>query len=265
MPTCYSILPDRFADNRHKSLERGLSRLGYTVRHGTGPPADERDLLITWTRNKGNKHFTATAFEEQGGRVIVAEEAYIRKIGGVQYFALSLHDHNGAGYTYEGGPERWESFGIPVKDWRKEGTRILVREQRGIGSPLMASPSGWHDETAREVRQHTSKKVEIRNHPKGKNYRPDAPGNGRLQDMPDVWAICTWASAIAIESLLEGIPVFLGAPHSIVEAACNRDLTRIDAPAYPNRLPALLRMAWAQWSVAEIEDGTAFARLLEAT
>lgn len=255
MPTCFNLVPDRFGDGRHEAMWGGLARIGYEVREGAGTPKDERDVLLTWTRHQGRKEDACKAFERQGGTVIVAEEGYIRRLHGEHWVALSLHDHNGAGYTPHGGPERWrDRFRLPLKPWRKPGSRVLVREQRGIGSSKMASPPDWHNQTAKRLQ--TTRSVEIRRHHKNE------PDQAPLKDMPDVHAVVTWGSSIAVEALIEGIPVFLGAPRSIVEDACNRDFGRIDDPTYPDRLPALERMAWGQWSLDEIRTGEPFDVLL---
>ena len=57
------------------------------------------------------------------------------------------------------------------------------------------------------------------------------------------------------------MPVFYEAPALICSGACERGIEAIEAPRRPDRLPALERLAWAQWSLAEIESGAPFARL----
>ena len=77
----------------------------------------------------------------------------------------------------------------------------------------------------------------------------------------DCHAVVTWASAIAARALVAGVPVLYEAPSLICAGACRRGINGIEAPRYSDRLPALERLAWAQWSLAEIESGLPFARL----
>ncbi len=267
--TAYSILTDRFADGRHRAIEAGLEACGYRLERGEGSPGGADDLLVTWTVQRGHKEAAARRFEAAGGRVIVCEEAYFRRVGGDKHFALALHDHNGAGSWPAGGPERWQAFGIEPKPWRPPSPRrrgtghILVREPRGSGSERLASPPGGHLAMAERLKALTDRPVVIRWHPKSRA----APEKARAQPPLDealegCWAVVTWASAIAGQALVAGVPVFVEAPRHVLDGAVNRGVAAIDAPACPDRLPAFRRLAWAQWSMTEIENGRAFERLL---
>ena len=259
MPTAYSILPDRFEDGRHEAIKAGLRRAGYTVIQGHGVPRDERDVLVTWTVHRGAKEDAARAFEAAGGRVIVCEEAYFRIVGGEKCFALALHDHNGAGRWRIGGPERWAGFGIALRPWRAPGRHIVVREQRGIGSSVMASPPMWHDQVIAEIRKRTDRPAVLRFHPKSRMYRNEAAAQPGLMDqLEGAHAMVTWASADAVAALAAGVPVFYRAPHWICEGAARHCLDDIETPFRADRLPAFERLAWAQWRRGEIETGEAF-------
>ncbi|MFQ6016776.1 MAG: hypothetical protein ACE5KF_01145 [Kiloniellaceae bacterium] len=264
MPTAYSVLPDRFGDDRHGIIEAGLETAGWRVERGFGNPGSPADVLITWTVHRGLKESNARAFEAAGGRVLVCEEAYFRRVNGEKHFAIALSDHNGAGRWYVGGPERWASFGIEVKPWRKYGHHILVREQRGIGSAKMASPPGWHDDVMARLRAMTDRPLVFRAHPKSRAYPDKAVRQPPLeQALQGAHAVVTWASSIAGHALVAGVPVFYEAPHIVCEGACKRGLADIESPATGDRLPALERLAWAQWSISEIERGRPFRHLLE--
>ncbi len=75
-------------------------------------------------------------------------------------------------------------------------------------------------------------------------------------------AVVTWASGIAARALVAGVPVFYEAPAIVCAGACTRGLEGIESPRTPDRLPALERLAWAQWSVSEIARGLPFEYLL---
>lgn len=262
MKTAWNILPDRFADQRHELIANGLRRKGYRVEKvavGAEPrPQSSDDVLVTWTVHRGLKEQMARRFEAAGGRVIVCEEAYFRRAqGGQKHFALSLHDHNGAGITPMGSG-RWAQMGIEVAPWRTPGEHLVVREQRGIGSSEMGSPPGWHQHAATKLRAAGFRVIE-RAHPK---YRQvEEPLDWVLAN---ACAVVTWASSIAGKALVLGVPVIYCAPHSIVEEACRRGLDWVATPMRDDaaRDRALERLAWGQWSMAEIHTGTAFDHLL---
>jgi hypothetical protein len=257
LANAFSLLPDRFADNRHGAIEAGLEAAGWRIEKGYGPPRSPEDVLVTWTVHRGAKERAARAFEAAGGRVVVCEEAYFREIEGERHFAIALHDHNGAGRWRCGGPERWVSFGIEVKPWRNRGEHIVVREQRGIGSERMASPPLWHDRTSARLRELSKRPVVLRRHPK------IDPGQAPLAELLNgAHAVVTWASSIAAQALVLGVPVIYEAPRIVCASACNRGLDKIETLAKPDRLPALERLAWAQWSVSEIARGDPFRFLM---
>ncbi len=274
-PVAFSILPERFADGRWRAILEGLKATGYQVRHdqrwrGAGLPDDcraksRRDLLVTWTRNKGPIEESCKRFETEGGRVIVAEEAHLPWItngphSDQQYFSLCLHDHQSHWRSYGG--DRWASWNIEPKPWRRTGDKILVREQRSIGSARMASPPAWHLETAKALRRLTGRPVEIVTHPKTlKRQSRRVPSNDTL--FAGAWCVVTWASRMGTEALLNGIPVIACAPAYFLSAVSGQSLNQIEEPPMPDcREQAFRRFAWAQWSMSEIRSGEAFARLL---
>ena len=220
-------------------------------------------MLVTWTLHRGAKEDAARAFEAAGGRVLVCEEGYLRQVRGEAAFALALQDHNGAGRWRVGGPERWESFGIPLRPWRSVGGHILVAEQRGIGSRRMASPPLWHDDAIARLKRMTKRPLVFRAHPRSRLYPGLAQAQPPLeQALTGAHAVVTWAGSIAVQALIAGVPVCFEAPEIICAGACARGIAEIETPPLPDRLPALERMAWAQWRLREIESGAAFDWLL---
>lgn len=273
-PRTYSILPERFEDGRWLALLDGLKAVGFDVHHNqswraSGLPADtdvgNRDVLITWTRHHSRIEGFCEWFEARGGKVIVAEEAHLRFLPNGpyptdQYFSLCLHDHQLFWRSY--GAERWRSWNVDMKPWRAAGKRILVREQRGIGSTRMASPPDWHAKIAARLHRFTTAEVEIVTHPKNlkKAGRPVPSDELALHD---AWCVVTWASHFGTIALLQGIPVIQLAPHFMVGPCCGHRLDQVTNPPMPlHRETTFGNFAWAQWAMSEIRSGEAFARLL---
>jgi hypothetical protein len=260
--TAYTIVPTRFEDGRHDTIKQGLEAAGFRVRDGQGVPK-EGDILVTWTRFQHGKEQICERFERQGGRVLVAEEGYIRNVRGKKHFSLAWHDHGGNGTWYVGDEERLRSFGLEMAPMREVGEHIIVTEQRSIGSKVMASPKGWHEDVKRRLSRLTNRKVIVRWHPRTRTNKQGAANQPSAEEqLRNCHAVVTWSSAFAVTALLQGVPVFAEAPKSVLDGAVNRGLEHIDHPIMYERLPALNRMAWAMWSVEEIASGEAIRYLL---
>jgi hypothetical protein len=156
------------------------------------------------------------------------------------------------GHIEEGGPERWDAWGVDLRPWRDTGGEIVVLEQRGIGHPAVRSPSGW----AEHARRITGGR--IRRH----------PGNGTAvvplrEDLRRASGVITWSSAAAVQALVLGVPVWF--EHAeFVGAVASKPLG--EWPAEPRRdddarLRVMRRLAWAIWTLPEIERGEPFGRL----
>lgn len=199
----------------------------------------EGDIFVTWNRIREG-HPYASAFESRGCRVVVAENAaWGNDFAGGRWYTLALNYHNTAGRFPVGGADRWDSLKVELPPWRA-GTETVILPQRGIGPPGVAMPQGWAEKAARvtggRVRRH--------------------PGTNPCVPLEDDLARCalavTWGSGAAIKALLMGVPVKSFMPDWIGE----QDNT--DA----SRLAMFRRLAWAQWRLDEIADGSAFAHLL---
>lgn len=243
---------------RRDAFVNGLRRAGYTV-DTRGSPSEPSDLLVIWNRY-GSNEMMADAWETQGGTVLVAENGYVgRDSQGRQLYALAAHGHNGSGWWPRADSSRFEALGLEVRDWvhRPEGC-ALVCGQRGIGSRTMASPPDWHVGAARMIES----PVKLRLHP-GNKPDPNAPTVEKDLDGARVCVI--WSSSSGVKALLRGVPVIYDAPHWVCEDAAIplRQLKLFEKPS-PDalnemRAKALSDMAWAQWSIEELETGLPFS------
>lgn len=236
------------------AFERGLASLGYEiaakpVRH---PTPD--DLLIMWNRNRSNEHLAA-CYEARGARVIIAENGYLPMPDGSKPYALSLSHHNGAGFSPNGEIARLE---FPVKPWRESGNHIVVLAQRGIGERGVAMPVGWADGVIAKLRKMTDRPIRLRRHPGPSKDDP-------WRDLEGAHCAVTWGSGAGLKAIAAGIPVFHAFPKWIGSAASFPLGAEIEDCFTGDREPMLARISWAQWSLAEIENGIAFARLLNGS
>lgn len=239
---------------RHQAFEAGLQAAGYRL---IRTPEDWRprktDLMVIWNRY-GQNADRAGEWERRGGTVLVCENGYYgRDEQGRQYYAIAMGAHNGNGQWPTGGAERLDALNIDFQPWRTAGQHILICLQRGIGPPEYAQPNCWDAMIVAELRKLTGRQLKIRPHPGRVTVNTTL-----AQDLRGAWAVVTWASNAATEALIAGIPVFYCGPHIITEGAAIAGVETIENPQPGDRLTAFQRMALAQWSVSEIEQGIPF-------
>ena len=262
---------------RREAFELGLKRAGFEVHGHRASSFAAGDVLVIWNRY-GEMHDLARAAERAGARVIVAENGYLGCGGGVpkfqvhprgpeagHYYALALGGHNGSGTWPEGGPERFERLSVEIKPWREANhesritNHVLVCPSRSFGRPDLIMRHTWAEETARRLRELTRREVRIRAHPGN-----DAPRRPLAADLAGAWVMVIWASSAGVHALAAGIPVICAAPRWILKGAAGGRLEEVENPPLPERLPHFQRLAWAQWTLSEIESGEAFRKLLSA-
>lgn len=251
---------------RRDAVRRGLERAGYRVEFALPANARASDALVVWNRT-GVGDQAARGFP---GLVFVLENGYLgHDFRGEKWYALSLDDHNGAGRWYPEDHTRWRSLGVAINGWQNDPAGpIVVLGQRGIGRPGLASPGGFerstaeHIETAFRLRAQERRPVIVKPHP------GPGPAQAKLgTEIRGALALVTWASGAAIKGLLYGFPVIYACPSWIGRSAgvsldrwlCGEPLNR-DLHA---RLLMFESLAYAMWTVGEIETGAPFVRLLE--
>jgi hypothetical protein len=211
------------------------------------PDPKPGDVLLIWNRSGVNEH-DARRFESVGATVLVAENGYLGKEWlGIKWFALAIGHHNGLGLWHDEGPDRWDRYGVELHPWRS-GHEVVVLPQRGIGEPGIAMPRSWP----------AAKYGRVREHP---GIRPCKPLN---DDLAHAAYVVTWGSGAALKALLFGVPVYyglsgwIGAQAALPISDIGGSPKRSDA----DRLAMFRRLAWAQWTVNEIETGEPFLRLM---
>ncbi len=237
---------------RRQAVESGLKALGYSLGR-TGAPCGPQDLLVLWGRKQGPDDRDATLWEQRGGKVIVMENGYLQRVDKTMY-AVSLGQHHTGGPV--GAEDRFSRLGFEPQPWQNVETgHMLVCGQRGIGSPVMASPPRWAEKMAATLGKRWP--VKLRPHPG--NHAPKVPIE---RDLAGARACAVWSSNAGVLALVAGYPVVYHAPHWIcAEGGCRG----VNAVGFGDvsRAAALQRMAWGQWTVDEISKGEPFARLLE--
>ncbi len=237
---------------RRECFDAGLRAVGFQVVKELHHP-DPGDVVLTWNRYGAGEEI-ARHFEQHGATALVVENGYLGKAWrGGEWFALAIGHHNGAGRWCDGGPQRWDSFGVDLPPYRTGGTETIIFAQRGIGESRVRSPEHW----AEQVRGRIGGR--IRAHPGLHVVKP------LEADLADARECVTWNSGAALRALEMGVPCWhafkgwIGAPASRLLSEWGAEPQRDEAA----RLAMFRRLAWAMWTLDEIKTGAPIFGLME--
>lgn len=246
-----------FRPNRHyRAMEfgHGLARHGFSVSTSASPSPTPDDLLVLWNRTRAFER-TAAAYERAGARVLVAENGYLDRINGEKHYALALGHHNGAGRWFVGDQPRFEIEQQPIG----QGDAILILPQRGIGEPGVAMPADWPRQIRERIGRLTKRPVIVRRHPGMHHPSRHTPLE---QDLARAHAVVTWASGAAIKAIRAGLPCFYELDGWIANCAATRLADQLEQCESIDSGELWRRVSWGQWTMADLESGEAFDRLL---
>ena len=80
-------------------------------------------------------------------------------------------------------------------------------------------------------------------------------GKDSSQFFRNCWCLVCHSSGVAVDAMLAGVPAVTLHPASFVYPICSHDLNEVDNPKMPNRTPWFSRLAYCQWTLAEIARG----------
>lgn len=161
--------------------------------------------------------------------------------------------------------DRWDLLEI-TPDARRYGHKIIVAAPDEKPCKYYGiDQQQWIHDTVAEIKKHTARPVVVRERAA---LRIDRVMNQPLSQLltQDVHALVTFNSVAAVESILAGVPAFVMAPSHVAEPVANKDLSKIETPFYPDRdlLDAWCHsMAYGQYHVRELKNGTAFRMMQE--
>lgn len=161
--------------------------------------------------------------------------------------------------------DRFRKFNKTFNPWKKSGSKILVAAPDEKPCKFYGTTQDqWVSDTVEKLKQYTDRPIVVRQRaPK----RIDRIATDTLQQAldNDVFALVTFNSVAAIESVFHGIPAFTLAPANAASPVCLQDLSMIENPYYADgdKLYAWgCHLAYGQFHVNEMKTGLA-KKLLE--
>jgi hypothetical protein len=193
---------------------------------------------------------------DEGREWYYGDHAYMKRR---EFYRITRNAFQYQGRDFSTG-ERFRAFGREIQPWRRQGHHILVCPQsEAHGRNHGFDVHEWLRDVHATLAQHTGRPIVVRwKKQNGPHGRPIA------RDLANAWAVVVHSSAAAIDALIAGVPVFVLAPFACTARMGLSDLSKIDAPFYPDdREPFLHALADHQWTLREIFEGLAWRTLQE--
>jgi hypothetical protein len=161
--------------------------------------------------------------------------------------------------------DRFKHYNKKFQPWKKNGRKILIAKPDD--KPMRFYDYDldiWLKSTIETIKKYTDRPIEIRDRAA---KRADRIFHNTLQEAldDDVFALVTFNSVAAVESIFHGIPVFTLAPANAASPVGLQDLSMIDSPYYPDsdKLYAWgCHLAYGQFHISELRNGKAMEMLL---
>jgi hypothetical protein len=161
--------------------------------------------------------------------------------------------------------DRWKKLNYSIEN-RKTGSHILlVTPSEKPCKFYKINRDQWVKETIETIKKYTDRPIEIRE--RAKNRVDRIVNDTLLQALDrDVFALVTYNSVAAVESVFYGIPVFTLAPANAAASVGLQDLSQIENPYYPDHdklFAWACHLSYGQFHVSELKDGSALKILEE--
>ena len=175
--------------------------------------------------------------------------------------------------------KRWPLFGHKLKPWNPTGEIIVICGQHDSSEQWKGLPrmEQWIKQQIAEIRKYTTRPILVRPHPRNQiNLKENEFTNVHVRHpkrdfktyddtdfkatLERTWAVVNHSSNPAIESVINGVPVFVS-ESSLCHDVGNINLSDINNPAMPNRLTWANKIAYTEWFPNEIEKGVPWERI----
>ena len=156
--------------------------------------------------------------------------------------------------------DRFKLFNKKFNPWKKSGRKILVAAPDEKPCKFYGiDRDQWLKETVETIKKYTDRPVKIRERAKN---RIDRIVTNTLQQAldNDVFALVTFNSVAAVESIFYGIPAFTLAPANAAEPVSLQDLSHIENPYYADNdklYSWACHLSYGQFHINELKDGSA--------
>jgi len=161
--------------------------------------------------------------------------------------------------------DRFKKFNKTFTPWKKTGSKILIAAPDEKPCKFYGvDKDQWVAETVAKIKEHTDRPVVVRERAPKRIDRIATDTLQRALDN-DVFALVTYNSVAAIESVFYGIPAFTMAPTNAASPVALQDLSKIETPYYADKDKLYAwgcHLAYGQFHTSELKNGQAMEILL---
>lgn len=184
-------------------------------------------------------------------------------------------------FPYDSGFDRWgylsKKYNLIVEDWQRRGDNILFNLQILNDSALNRLSYAGIDyceyciDVINKIKLFSDRKIIVRPHPRDtvvykylQTRFPDIEfsfGPSLKDDLNKSWCMITYNSTTCVESILYGVPTITLDSSAAARDVSGKDVSDIEKDLYFDRSNWLKKIAFLQWSGAELSDGYVWSLL----
>lgn len=253
----------RHHNERGKIFAAGMKRHGIDVSFSKRNSHLDCDLAVFWSHKL---HEVINRQRRASRDYLVMEAGYVgdRMKG---FWSLGFNGLNGRAdfCNADCGTDRWlKYFPDKLQPWRKEGGEyiVILGQVRGDESVRNVDLRAHYERWAHIIRVRFTEPVVFRAHPQDPNLSVNGLRSvaGSLEEvLAKARFTVTWNSNSAVDSILAGVPTVVFDHGSMAYQIAGHDLLVPPPMRWRNGWAG--RLAYAQWTPAEIESGEAWAHL----
>lgn len=147
--------------------------------------------------------------------------------------------------------DRWEKLDVELKPWQTGRHVVVIPLTGAVGKFLGVDSDKWTEAVVGEISKHTDRPIIIKK-------KDGTPLGGVLEDCH---CLVTHSSNAAVDALVEGIPVCtLG---DSAASYLSTPIAQIETPRYPPREEWCFAVAYHQFTIEEMHNGTAWRLIKE--
>jgi hypothetical protein len=156
--------------------------------------------------------------------------------------------------------DRFKQFNKKFNSWKKTGRTILIAAPDDKPCRFYGiDKETWVEQTVNEIKKYTDRPIIVRERAA---KRIDRISTDTLQQAldNDVFALVTYNSVAAVESIFHGIPTFTLAPANAASPVALQDLSLIESPYYPDQDKLYAwgcHLSYGQFHLTELKNGQA--------
>ncbi len=281
----FSIFP-RFGAQNSKPVFAAFTQGAKKIGHEVVEHDITADVMVIWSvlwhgKMEQNKKIWDTA-KKLKKPILVLEVGCLKRNETWKVMLNHINNRGFFGLDWDVIPGRAKKLGLQLTPWTMNGYNILIcgqhsKSEQWVGMP---HPVEWLKSTVDAIKKNTDKPIVFRPHPrdwhwaanfKYKDVRVKIPKqiSGTYddfdfdQDLKNSWAVVNPSSNTGIQSIINGIPAFVTID-SLAVSVGNVDFERLDNPLRPKREDWFEWLAYSEWTLDEIAEGTPIYRLFRS-